>query len=137
MVQREVADRLAAPPGGKTYGGLSVWVQLLAEVREVRPLSRAVFYPQPRVDSGLVTLDRRNPQGILAERPALVRRVIDAAFAQRRKTLVNSLAADLGLDKPAVADALGLAGLAVGVRAEQVSPPDFLRLSEKLLQLLP
>ena len=87
MVQREVADRLAAPPGSKTYGGLSVWVQLLAEVREVRPLSRAVFYPQPRVDSGLVTLDRRVPEGILAERPALVRRVIDAAFAQRRKTL--------------------------------------------------
>jgi 16S rRNA (adenine1518-N6/adenine1519-N6)-dimethyltransferase len=136
MVQREVADRLAAPPGGKTYGGLSVWVQLLAEVREVRPLSRAIFFPQPRVDSGLVTLERRASAGILAERPALVRRVIDAAFAQRRKTLLNSLTAELGLPKAAVAEVLGLAGLVEGVRAEQVDPPGFLRLSEKLLQLL-
>ena len=136
MVQREVADRLASRPGSKTYGGLSVWVQLLAEVRDVRPLSRAVFYPQPRVDSALVTLERRVPEGVLAERPALVRRVIDASFAQRRKTLQNSLGAELGLDKTVVAEALDLVGLVPGVRAERVSPAVFPRLCEKLLQLL-
>ncbi len=62
MVQREVAERMAASPGTKAYGVLSVWVQLYARIVRVRPLSRSIFYPQPHVDSSLVVLDRLREQ---------------------------------------------------------------------------
>ena len=120
MVQREIADRMASPPGSRRYGGLSVWLQLHARVREVRPLSRAIFHPKPHVDSSLLTLERRVRSDLVAEPPAWVRRVVDAGFAQRRKSLVNSLSASLGRDKAGVAAVLQGLGLPAGVRAEDL-----------------
>jgi 16S rRNA (adenine1518-N6/adenine1519-N6)-dimethyltransferase len=89
MVQAEVADRLAAPPGSKTYGIPSVKAAWYAEVRKVGSVGRNVFWPAPNVDSGLVAFTRREPPG--ADREATFA-VVDAAFAQRRKTLRAALA---------------------------------------------
>ncbi len=133
MVQREVAERLASPPGSKSYGSLSVWVQLNARVREVRPLSRAIFVPKPHVDSSLVTLERRERDDLVAREPVWVRRVIDAAFAQRRKSLVNSLSAALDLERTRVAEAVAAAGIAAGVRGEALPPEEFVALSAALM----
>jgi 16S rRNA (adenine1518-N6/adenine1519-N6)-dimethyltransferase len=92
MVQREVADRMAAAPGGKTYGVLSVWVQLYSRVVRTRQLSRAIFYPRPHVDSSLIVLERLPPDRLPLVKPVRLRSVVQAAFGQRRKTLVNALA---------------------------------------------
>jgi len=130
MVQREVAERLAAAPGSKIYGGISVWVQLFASVKEMRPLSRRIFYPVPRVDSILLTLERRKVRGLPAGDPVLVRWVIDSAFASRRKMIVNSLSAATGLAKAEAEAVLRDADLAPTLRAEQVSPAGYLALAE-------
>lgn len=132
MVQKEVADRLASPPGSKTYGSLSVWVQLHARVVEVRPLSRAIFHPRPNVDSSLLTLERLPADPDVEEWGEHLRRVIDAAFSQRRKAVANSLAAMLGLPKERLARVLVGLGVDPGVRAEQLPPETFLRLAREL-----
>ena len=91
MVQLEVAERLAAPPGNKTYGIPSLKAAWYAEVRLTGTVSRTVFWPAPNVDSGLVTLTRREPPRTSASRQEVFA-CIDAAFAQRRKTLRAALA---------------------------------------------
>lgn len=91
MVQLEVAERLAAPPGSKTYGIPSLKAAWYAEVRLTGTVSRTVFWPSPNVDSGLVTLSRREPPQTPASRTEVFT-CIDAAFAQRRKTLRAALA---------------------------------------------
>ena len=143
MVQREIADRLAATPGTKAYGAVSAWVQLHTSLVDARPLSRAIFYPKPRVDSSLLTLDRRpvdrpwsaggTPSLVLRD-PVLVRRVIDGAFGQRRKTAVNALQAASGLPKETLAAALVEVGASAGARAEQLAPEQFAALAEQLAQ---
>lgn len=91
MVQLEVAERLAAPPGSKTYGVPSLKAAWYAEVRLAGTVSRTVFWPAPNVDSGLVALTRREPPQTPASRMEVFG-CIDAAFAQRRKTLRAALA---------------------------------------------
>ena len=91
MVQLEVAERLAAPPGNKTYGVPSLKAAWYAEVRLAGTVSRTVFWPAPNVDSGLVALTRREPPQTPASRKEVFG-CIDAAFAQRRKTLRAALA---------------------------------------------
>jgi len=91
MVQLEVAERLAAPPGSKTYGIPSLKAAWYAEVKLTGTVSRTVFWPAPNVDSGLVTLVRRDPPRTPATRKEVFA-CIDAAFAQRRKTLRAALA---------------------------------------------
>jgi 16S rRNA (adenine1518-N6/adenine1519-N6)-dimethyltransferase len=91
MVQLEVAERLAAPPGSKTYGIPSLKAAWYAEVKLTGTVSRTVFWPAPNVDSGLVTLVRRDPPTTPATRKEVFS-CIDAAFAQRRKTLRAALA---------------------------------------------
>ena len=84
LVQREIADRLRAAPGSRTYGAPSVLVQLATEVELLRTVDRAVFTPRPRVDSALVALRRRGPAA-----PEPVRRLVREAFAHRRKSLAR------------------------------------------------
>jgi len=129
MVQREVADRMAAPPGSKVYGLLSVWVQLYTRVAHVRPLSRTIFYPQPHVDSSLIVLERRSLEELPAVSAQALRATLQAAFGQRRKTLSNALVGGLGLPRAAAEEALAAVGLAATVRAEQVSPPQLAALA--------
>ncbi len=95
MVQLEVAERLAAPPGSKVYGVPSVKAAWYADVRKVGVVGRSVFWPAPNVDSGLVAMTRREPPASTASREEVFA-VVDAAFAQRRKTLRAALAAHAG-----------------------------------------
>jgi 16S rRNA (adenine1518-N6/adenine1519-N6)-dimethyltransferase len=122
MVQLEVADRLAAGPGSRTYGVPSVKARWFADVRQVGTVGRQVFWPVPNVESGLVLLERHEP-------PAGVRRedlfaVVDAAFSQRRKTLRSALAGWAG--SPAAAEVLvRAAGVDPGLRGEALGVEEF------------
>jgi 16S rRNA (adenine1518-N6/adenine1519-N6)-dimethyltransferase len=127
MVQREIADRLRAAPGGRVYGSPSVVAQLACEVELVRTVDPAVFKPRPRVESAILRLRRTGP-GADAETRALVRE----AFAHRRKSLARSLEhARPGSLAPARA-ALAELGLPEDARAEALAPPQFAALSAKL-----
>lgn len=130
MVQAEVADRLAAPPGSRTYGVPSVKAAWYASARRTATVGRAVFWPAPNVDSALVRLDRRAAPATSASRAAVFA-VVDAAFGQRRKTLRQALAALAG--SPAAAeDALRAAGVDPGARGEAVDVHGFARIAEHL-----
>ncbi len=135
MMQREVAERLAAPSGGKDYGSLSVWVRLHTRIVEVRALSRTIFHPQPNVDSSLVTLERAPIDPLVIERPILLRAVVEGAFSQRRKLAVNALAAALDVPKESLGEVFRLAGVSPQVRAEAVEPPGFVALARGLMEL--
>jgi 16S rRNA (adenine1518-N6/adenine1519-N6)-dimethyltransferase len=127
MVQKEIADRLRAAPGSRTYGSPSVVAQLACEVELVRKVDPAVFKPRPRVDSAILGLRRTGPAADPATH-ALVR----AAFAHRRKSLARSLEhGTKGSLAPARA-ALAELGLAEDSRAEALSPAQFATLSAKL-----
>jgi 16S rRNA (adenine1518-N6/adenine1519-N6)-dimethyltransferase len=127
MVQREIADRLRAAPGSRTYGSPSAVAQLACEVELVRAVDPAVFRPRPRVDSAILRLRRTGP-GAEAETRELVR----AAFAHRRKSLARSLEhARPGSLAPARA-ALAELGLPEDARAEALAPEQFAALSAKL-----
>ena len=118
MVQLEVAERLAAPPGSKTYGVPSLKAAWYAEVRLAGTVSRTVFWPAPNVDSGLVALTRREPPQTPASRKEVFG-CIDAAFAQRRKTLRAALAGWAGSAANAEA-VLRAAGVDPRTRGEQL-----------------
>lgn len=132
MVQKEVADRITAAPGGKTYGALSVWVGLYATVSRIRPLSRAIFYPRPRVDSSLIVLDRLSVGDLPDCGPDLLAAIIRSAFGQRRKTLANALAAGLGLKRAGVVEAVASLGLPADIRAERLHPQQFVEMAKRL-----
>ncbi|WP_235967952.1 16S rRNA (adenine(1518)-N(6)/adenine(1519)-N(6))-dimethyltransferase RsmA [Herbidospora solisilvae] len=128
MVQSEVADRLAARPGSRVYGVPSVKAAWYADVRRAGPVGRNVFWPAPNVDSGLVSLVRREPPATTASREEVFA-AIDAAFAQRRKTLRAALAGWAG--SPALAEeALVKAGVDPQARGEQLEVADFARIAE-------
>jgi 16S rRNA (adenine1518-N6/adenine1519-N6)-dimethyltransferase len=127
MVQAEVAERLAAQPGSKTYGVPSVKARWYADVRRAGVVGRMVFWPAPNVDSGLVALRRHTPPATSATRDQVFE-VVDAAFAQRRKTLRAALAGWAG--SPAAAEAALLAaGIDPSRRGEDLAVEDFARLA--------
>src|SRR2546430_14221184 len=95
MVQREVGERLIAPPGSKAYGAVSVLVAYHCTARLLGRIPPTVFWPVPTVESVLIRLSRRPPP--VAVEPAALMRVVHAAFGQRRKTVRNSPASGLGL----------------------------------------
>jgi 16S rRNA (adenine1518-N6/adenine1519-N6)-dimethyltransferase len=127
MVQREIADRLRAAPGSRTYGAPSVLVQLACEVELVRKVDPAVFRPRPRVDSAILRLRRTGP----AADPA-TRDLVRAAFAHRRKSLARSLEHTEAGSLAAARAALAELGLAEDARAEALAPGQFAALSAKL-----
>ncbi len=123
MVQLEVAERLAAPPGSRTYGVPSVKAAWYGDVRLAGSVSRSVFWPVPNVDSGLVKLTLREPPTTEATRQEVFA-CVDAAFAQRRKTLRAALATWAG--SPALAEeALVAAGVDPRTRGEQLDVTAF------------
>lgn len=128
MVQSEVADRLAAPPGTRTYGAPSAKLAWYGEVRRAGPVSRSVFWPAPNVDSGLVMISRRSPPPGEAGREEVFA-AIDAAFGQRRKTLRAALAGWAG-SAIAAEGALRAAGIDPAARGESLDIADFARLAE-------
>ncbi|HYK07501.1 MAG TPA: 16S rRNA (adenine(1518)-N(6)/adenine(1519)-N(6))-dimethyltransferase RsmA [Gaiellaceae bacterium] len=128
MVQREVADRFFAAPSTKAYGSVSVLVQLAAERTGFHPVARTVFRPPPNVDSALVAF-RRLPLPADFEQ---IKRVVEAAFAHRRKTLPNSLAFAGLCSREKAAAALAAVGRPPESRAEALAPPEFVALAEAL-----
>jgi 16S rRNA (adenine1518-N6/adenine1519-N6)-dimethyltransferase len=127
MVQREIADRLRAAPGGRIYGSPSVMAQLACEVKLIRKVDPAVFRPRPRVDSAILGLRRTGPGADLA-----TRELVRAAFAHRRKSLARSLEHVRPGSLGAARAALEEIGLVADARAESLSPDDFAALSAKL-----
>ena len=132
MVQAEVADRMCAPPGSRVYGVPSAKLAWFASARRVGSVRRAVFWPVPRVDSGLVELVR-HPAEVAAllhdgAGQAETFAVIDAAFSQRRKTLRSALASWAG-SPPAAAAVLQSAGIDASLRGEALSIADFARVA--------
>lgn len=130
MVQTEVADRLAAPPGSRTYGIPSAKAAWYCSVRKAGSVGRAAFWPVPRVESSLVLMERREIPATTAARKHVFA-VIDAAFAQRRKALRGALAPFAG--SPAASEAaLRAAGIDPMTRGEQLGIADFTRIAENL-----
>ncbi len=127
MVQREVADRFFAVPRTKEYGAVSVLVQLVARRTGFHPVSREVFRPRPNVDSALVAFEREAP-GIEPR----VKRVVEGAFAHRRKTLANSLALAGVAGRERAVEALARIGRAATVRGEELEPREFVALADSL-----
>ena len=132
LVQAEVADRLAAPPGSRTYGVPSVKAAWFADVRRAGPVPRTVFWPAPNVDSGLVAWTHRDPPAVDVTR-AEVFTVVDAAFAQRRKTLRSALRGLAG-STAAIEAALAHAGVDPMSRGEAIDVHRFALIAEGLRQ---
>ena len=131
MVQKEVADRIAAVPGNKTYGGYTAKLGLYAQVTGRFEVPPRCFMPAPHVDSAVVRIDRVDgvvPEGLDRE---FVARVIDAAFAQRRKTIRNSMSAN-GFAKDVLDAAFEACGIAPTTRAETLGVADFVCLAREL-----
>ncbi len=137
MVQAEVADRIAAKPSTKAYGAYTAKLSLFAQVTGRFEVGPGNFMPPPRVNSAVVRLDRtkaRNPvtSKLLSEEELLhAMRVIDAAFAQRRKTIRNSMSAS-GFDKDKLDQAFLATGIAPTARAEVLTSQDFIRFAAAL-----
>lgn len=129
MVQREVGERLIASPGEEAFGAVSLRVAYRADAKLLRRVRPSVFWPEPQVESVLVRIERRPPPVDTPEKALF--RLVDAGFAQRRKTMLNALVR-LGHDRKQATAALEQAELEPQVRAEELALEDFARLAEAL-----
>lgn len=130
MVQLEVAERVAAQPGNKVYGGLSVFVQAAFEARRAFVVKRTAFHPQPNVDSAVIELVARRPA--VAEETPLFRALVKAAFAARRKTLRNAWR---GVAEEHLVEAAQAATIDLDRRGETLDVREFARMEKALLRL--
>jgi 16S rRNA (adenine1518-N6/adenine1519-N6)-dimethyltransferase len=124
MLQKEVVDRMAAEPGSKVYGRLSVMLQLACRVEPLFTVPPGAFRPPPKVDSAVVRLRPLAPHELHDADPARVHAIVKAAFAQRRKTLAN------GLKQLMDSEAIRRADVDPKARAETLAPADFVRLAK-------
>ena len=129
MVQREVGERVIASPGEEAFGAVSLRVAYRADAKLLRRVRPSVFWPEPQVESVLVRIERRPPPVETPEKALF--RLVDAGFAQRRKTMLNALVR-LGHDRKQATAALEQAELEPQVRAEELALEDFARLAEAL-----
>ena len=129
MLQKEVADRVAAPPGSKTYGALSVLTQAAAQVRLAFVVPPGAFSPPPQVDSAVLHLRPHREPPVPIPDPDRFAAVVRAAFGQRRKSLANALAAGLAMPAEAARERCQAAGIDPGRRAETLSLAEFARLT--------
>ena len=137
MVQKEVADRMAAEPGSKIYGALSLAVQYYADTYLAANVPPNCFMPRPAVGSAVIRLTRREKPPVEVTDPAWMFRIIRASFNERRKTLVNGLRNEpsLGISREQAEVALQKMGLSLTVRGETLSLAQFAQLSDLLLEL--
>jgi 16S rRNA (adenine1518-N6/adenine1519-N6)-dimethyltransferase len=126
MLQKEVVDRMAAGPGSKVYGRLSVMLQAYCKVTALFDVPPGAFRPPPKVDSAVVRLVPRDPATLGIEDPKRLSEVVRAAFGQRRKTLRNALSSVCD------SSAIEAAGLRPDARAEQIEVADFIRLANSI-----
>ncbi|RYL88176.1 16S rRNA (adenine(1518)-N(6)/adenine(1519)-N(6))-dimethyltransferase RsmA [Sporolactobacillus sp. THM7-4] len=134
MIQKEVASRLEAEPGQKSYGSLSIAVQYMAHPKIMMTVPKTVFIPQPNVDSAVIRLDVRSEKKVRVQDESFFFRLIRASFAQRRKTLINNLMNNLYSreQKTALLAALKTCGIDPGRRGETLTIEEFARLSDTL-----
>lgn len=132
MIQKEAADRLSTPVGSRDSGAITVCTNYYAEVKHLFNVSRGSFMPPPNVDSTVIKLQIRPEPAVKVSDEKKFFRMVKAAFAQRRKTAVNSIASGMGLSKNQVAEALQKSGLDVNVRAEKLTMEELATLSENL-----
>ena len=133
MVQKEAAQRLCAAPGERECGAVSVAVHYRSQPKLLFQVGRGSFLPPPKVDSAVLRLDLRQEPPVSVADEDWFFRVSRAAFAQRRKTVANSLSATLGLPKPQVEQALAAAGAPENVRAERLTLEQLAALANALL----
>ena len=129
MLQREVAERVAAAPGSKVYGSLSVLTQIACDVRLAFAVPPGAFRPPPQVDSAVLHLRVRPAPPVPVPDPARFRHVVLAAFGQRRKSLANALAAGLGIGADRARALVAAAGIDPTRRAETLSLAEFSRIA--------
>jgi 16S rRNA (adenine1518-N6/adenine1519-N6)-dimethyltransferase len=132
LVQREVAERMAAAPGAHAYGALSVTLQALATVELLFTVPASAFRPRPKVESALVRITPREHPEIPADREERYRRMVQGAFAQRRKQMRRVIRSLAPVDAAAADALLARAGIAPTVRPEVLSPAEFARLLAEL-----
>ena len=137
MVQKEVADRMQAAPGGKDYGALSLAVQYYAEAEIIANVPPNCFIPRPGVGSAVIRLTKYTAPPVQPKDEKFMFRLIRAAFAQRRKTLVNTLRNDssLSYSREQLETVLAAMGLPAAVRGERLSLAEFAELSDRLMAL--
>ncbi len=136
MVQKEVADRMAASPGGKDYGALSAAVQFYTVPKIVTKAEPHCFMPQPKVASVVIRLEVTEKPTVDVKNKKLMFDIIKSAFGQRRKTLLNALSKSpyINIGKDSVKDALEEMGLDENIRGEKLSLLQFARLADILLE---
>lgn len=133
MFQKELAERLLAPPGGKAYGRISAMLQYCAEIQPLADLNRGHFHPAPRIASRVIEIRFYPQPDVPARDEDFLFRVIKAAFANRRKTLKNSIpAGGLGITSQLTREALLAAAIDPERRAETLTPSEFVRLADRL-----
>jgi 16S rRNA (adenine1518-N6/adenine1519-N6)-dimethyltransferase len=131
MVQKEAAARLSATPGTRDSSAITVAVSYYAAARTLFGVSAGSFMPAPKVDSAVIRLTLREPHKKPINEKTMFR-VIKAAFAQRRKTVLNSLSSSLGSDKAEIGEILAAAGVEPSARAERLTLDDFIRIADEL-----
>jgi len=138
MIQKEVAERMAAKPGTKDYGSLSVAVQYYTRTSLVAKAPASVFMPPPKVDSMVIRMDRLQTPSVEVQDESLFFSVVKAAFANRRKTLLNNLSTYpvLGLSKDKALQVLEQCGISPQRRGETLSIEEFALLSDSILQTM-
>lgn len=135
MVQKEVAERIVSPPGGKDYGVLSVSIQYYCDVSYALDVPREYFDPVPKVDSAVVHLVPKEERLLKPEDEGLFFELVKAAFSQRRKTLQNSLVGFRSQGKEKIGMLLSSCGIEPGRRAETLSLEEFARICEKTKEI--
>ena len=134
MVQKEVAQRIVAPPGNKQYGSLTVFVNFYSDPEVLLIVPKTVFMPQPKVDSAVIKLTIKEAATDVDRK--LFFRIVKAAFSQRRKTIVNSLSnKELGLDKEQVRELLEKSNISPKARAEDLKIEDFIKICQTIPSL--
>ncbi|HKV71858.1 MAG TPA: 16S rRNA (adenine(1518)-N(6)/adenine(1519)-N(6))-dimethyltransferase RsmA [Gemmatimonadales bacterium] len=128
LVQKEVADRIASPPGSRIYGALSVGIQAACRVEKLFTVKAGAFLPPPKVDSAVIRLTPLAQPLVPVEQAGAFRRFVVACFSQRRKQLRNVIAGVAGREPPVVEAALRDLGFDPTVRPERLAPADFARL---------
>lgn len=135
MMQKEVADRIKAAPGNKERGALSVAVQYYCQVVKVTDVPKEVFVPAPKVDSTVLRLDIRKEKPVELKDDKLFFKAVKSGFAQRRKTLLNSLASGTDLGKDKIGQILEEAGIDPGRRAETLDIDEFAKIANGMFEM--
>ncbi len=132
MIQKEAADRLCTPVGSRESGAITVCTNYYSVPKQLFNVSRGSFMPAPNVDSTVIRLDIRKEPAVKVRDEKKFFRIVKAAFAQRRKTVVNSVSSSLGIPKAQIIAALEQSGLDASIRAEKLTMDDFACLCESL-----